>query len=390
MHVIELEQIPPDTVVGANMLERRGRSGPNKRVIQLDFLRGVAILLVIGYHALTIPTSVVVFRLLEYPFKRLGWSGVDLFFVLSGFLVGGLLIRDYRTHGLIRVGRFFKRRAFKIWPAYYFYLLFQIVSGHFPLSTFLLPNLLHLQNYLGTSLAHTWTLAVEEHFYLLLPLVLIILTRSKSLRPHVLSVLVAGCIGVLMVRSLMVIVFNSTRVWEYTHTRLDSLLFGVILSYLYYYRRDTFDRIQERRLVLMSVSALGVAFLCVFSDASPVMRTIGYTLNYITYGSLMLLALNSRGTWTQSMPYRLVASIGVYSYSIYLWHVSVRTPVLNLTSGLRDDIRWPTLFILQFCCAIGLGLVMAKTIEWPFLKLREWIIPADATLVSATPHRERV
>jgi hypothetical protein len=104
-------------------------------------------------------------------------------------------------------------------------------------------------------------------------------------------------------------------------------------------------------------------------------KTIGYTVNYISCASLILLTLNAKGSWTTSIPYRLIAWIGLYSYSIYIWHNSVRTPLFKLSAHLHGNIQWPALILSQFVCAVCLGVVMAKLIEWPFLRLRERFAP---------------
>lgn len=334
--------------------------------------------MVMGYHFTSVPTHVRLFNAIEFPLKQFGWAGVDLFFVLSGFLVGGLLIRELCLMGTLRIGRFIKRRGFKIWPAYYGYLLFQLATRHFPPSTFLRANLVHLQNYLGTSLSHTWTLAVEEHFYLLLPVVLVWIYSSPRLRPKVALVLTSICLAVLLIRVFMVFGLGSTKVWEYTHTRLDSLMFGVLLSHLYYFHRDAFDACCQRRLLLGCLSASGILFLSFVSPTSTAMQTIGYTVNYLCFGALMLLMLGAEGIVVGIWPYRIIATIGIYSYSIYLWHLSVRTPLLNLCNRmpLTDNMRWITLFVAQYFSAIVLGVLMAKLIEWPFLRLRERLLPA--------------
>jgi peptidoglycan/LPS O-acetylase OafA/YrhL len=370
--------VPAYGITESGLERKEETKSKSERIIQLDFIRGIAILLVIGYHELTVPTSVVAFRVIDFPFRKFGWSGVDLFFVLSGFLVGGLLIGEYAKRGSIRAGRFIKRRGFKIWPAYYFYLLFQIITRHFPLSTFLVPNLLHLQNYLGTSLSHTWTLAVEEHFYLALPFLLIFLTRSRRLQSHIIPVLLGICVATLLLRSWMVIFLGSTRVSQYTHTRIDSLMFGVFLSYLYHCRRPLFDRLMNQTWVLLAITVAGILFLSIASDSSALMRTVGYTINYLSYGSLMLLVLRSTGRWTKSVPYRVIAWIGLYSYSIYLWHVSVRTPLFRLSAHLHGNLQWIALSLSQFVFAVLLGVVMAKLVEWPFLRLRERFVPTAA------------
>lgn len=354
------------------------RSATNRRLVQLDFTRGIAILMVMGYHFVTIPTHVLAFRVIEFPLKQFGWAGVDLFFVLSGFLVGGLLIGELFRTGSLRIGRFVKRRGFKIWPAYYGYLLFQLATRHFPPSTFLLANLLHLQNYMGTSLGHTWTLAVEEHFYLILPFLLVWIYSSPCLRTKTIPVFVLICMGVLCIRTLMVFALGSTRVWEYTHTRLDSLMFGVLLSHLYHFHETFFAACCRRRLLLSGITVCGILFLSLTPETSTTMHTIGYTVNYLCSGAFVLLMLGLDGPIVRGFPYRAIAAVGLYSYSIYLWHLSVRMPLLHLCTliPIPNSARWIILFVAQYGSAIILGVVMSKLIEWPFLRLRDKLVPA--------------
>lgn len=161
------------------------------RAIQLDFIRGIAILLVIGHHAITLPSTNVWACSFVYFEKHVGWMGVDIFFVLSGFLVGGLLMQELTKTGSLRVGRFLIRRTMKIWPAYYLFIFYQIALHRHPRSTFLWQNLLNVQNYAGTSLRHTWSLAVEEHFYLILPFLLLWIYDHERLRARTELILIS-------------------------------------------------------------------------------------------------------------------------------------------------------------------------------------------------------
>src|ERR1700722_16250927 len=102
------------------------------------------------------------YGLFTYPFRRIGilnpgWMGVSVFFVLSGFLVGGLLVKEGKTRGRIDSKRFLIRRGFKIWPQYYFFLALMLLTGHRTVRE-LWGNLLNIQNYVG-GVAHTWSLA---------------------------------------------------------------------------------------------------------------------------------------------------------------------------------------------------------------------------------------
>src|ERR1700710_225304 len=121
------------------------RQAPS-RVIQLDFVRGVAILAVMKFHFSTIPVHNKLAAAVDYAGGRLGWMGVDLFFVLSGFLVGGLIVQELLNSHNLQIGRFLARRALKIWPAYYAYLLFQVVVRRHPLGSFVWQNFLNVQN----------------------------------------------------------------------------------------------------------------------------------------------------------------------------------------------------------------------------------------------------
>ena len=96
---------------------------PLKREIELDFVRGVAILMVIDFHS---PMGILFYPFRLMGFKHFGWAGVDVFFVLSGFLVGGLLVKEWKVRGRIDSKRFLIRRGFKIWPQYYFFILLML------------------------------------------------------------------------------------------------------------------------------------------------------------------------------------------------------------------------------------------------------------------------
>ena len=162
---------------------------PGGRLVYLDVLRSVAVLLFVGHHTFYPVREGTWGRGFFIVWQRVGWVAADLFFVLSGFLIGGLLMNEHLSRGRIDQGRFYIRQIFKIWPCY-FLLLLQFAAlplfrnwRHPPAgwaesvrrAKSIWPNLLHLQNYLGTRLTITWSLAVEEHFYVLLPPVLVLL-----------------------------------------------------------------------------------------------------------------------------------------------------------------------------------------------------------------------
>src|SRR5947209_325993 len=168
------------------VVERQAAT-PQKRDIRLDVLRGIAVLLVLCNHFPVDASRAGILSRLAGPLQRFGWTGVDLFFVLSGFLVGGLLIKEMNQRGTMQVGRFWIRRGFKIWPSYYLFLLFiwSQVTLQLDKRQTLAPAFLFLQNYIAPRLCprgHLWTLAIEEHFYLVLPVLLLLLTFRNPQR----------------------------------------------------------------------------------------------------------------------------------------------------------------------------------------------------------------
>ena len=141
----------------------------SSRNVALDFLRALAIALVLGRHIVIAPESInpLLHNITQYLVTG-GWIGVDLFFVLSGFLVSGILFREHQRHGTIDIKRFFIRRGLKIYPAFWFFFVISLFIKPTAELSQIFGELLFLQNYLGKMWMHSWSLAVEEHFYILL------------------------------------------------------------------------------------------------------------------------------------------------------------------------------------------------------------------------------
>jgi peptidoglycan/LPS O-acetylase OafA/YrhL len=359
-------------------------SAPNfkQRNSELDFVRGIAILMVMAHHFGLAPVGHPVLRALQTPGSLMGQTGVDVFFVLSGFLVGGLLLKEYKRTGTIQAKRFLLRRGLKIWPAYYFYILAEIIVRKHPLNSFLVPNLLHLQNYLGTSLLHTWTLSIEEHFYLLLTLAVAYMASRHWSADRMLKAFLCVIGAVIVLRCI-----TTYEGWpgasSYTHDRLDSLLFGVVIATLFHFFPKKFDRIASHKWILAGVTVLAVGFYAGFS--SPHVRdSIGFTALYLGYGAFLLLVYRHSGRFKEWLLYKWVAAIGLYSYGIYLWHNSVRDPLTHLSRFLPDAMRWPTLTIAEYAAAIVIGVVSTLLIEWPFLRIRDRLFPDKTTPVPVT------
>src|SRR5437016_12366750 len=219
----------------------------------LDLLRALAIIVVVIYHA----------GIMGFPMPgrvhRWGWIGVDLFFVLSGYLIGGqllaLLARDQR----INLGRFFTRRALRIMPAYFVVLAlyFSLPSWreYAEMSQPLWKFLLSVQNIAlhgGTAFSHAWSLAVEDQFYLALPFLLLFLFRRPRAAIKIPCLIVFGGIGL---RALLAaqnpsvdgggVSFRAFQAWIYypPWTRLYPLVFGVVLAAIEKFRPTSWKRL---------------------------------------------------------------------------------------------------------------------------------------------------
>src|SRR6266498_3684108 len=152
---------------------------------ELDCLRCLAVLLVLCRHMPVLPDNLTgALRVPAHLLYEAGWAGVDLFFVLSGFLISGLLFHEHQRYGRINFKQFIVRRGLKIYPA--FYCLIAATVGIAVLNKWNLPwkrifaEVFFVQNYCIGLWSHTWSLAIEEHFYLLLPLLLIALARINQ------------------------------------------------------------------------------------------------------------------------------------------------------------------------------------------------------------------
>jgi len=349
------------------------------RRIELDFLRGLAILLVLGLHFNT-PTSGLYFLdKAILTVKSFGGTGVNLFFALSGFLVGGLLLKELKATGDINAPRFLVRRAIKIWPPLYFLLIVHLFSGHHSINTFLWQNLFHLQNYFGSSINQTWSLAVEEHFYIFLAFFISYQAKNPP-KKIIFNLLIVIVISV----SLRLVAVNYgylDATFRQTQYRMDSLLFGVILSVVHIYYKESFDRLASNRL-LLNISFAVLVLTIFFTVNNPYLdRSIGYLVQAIGFTLLIVQVVTSKSILKKSIIYRFIAWIGIYSYGIYLWHsVSVgpskKIQQILFNQGYNDLVILIIVMLFQLSLSLFLGYVTSTIIEWPSLRLRDRFYPS--------------
>jgi peptidoglycan/LPS O-acetylase OafA/YrhL len=354
-----------------------------KRLRELDFLRGIAIILVIFRH-----------QLLFDFLKTMGWIGVDLFFVLSGFLVSGLLFKEYQKFGSINTKLFLIRRGFKIYPIYYLtligYLLPKILLHKLDL-TKVFYDLIFIQNYtMGWGYLYTasWSLAVEEHFYFGLALLLWLLFNKKvfgfdlkndwfSNFEKLLCLILISILG-LRFFSNFYFPYDNIRHITFTHLRIDSLFFGVLISYWYYFKNEKFVEFYQKNQYILLTLAFAMLLFTPFIEplTSFFVKTIGFTMLYLSFGIILIHFLVDKNVNNQInklfsvVIVNFVSKIGFCSYSIYVIHSFVITCV----DIMQIKNRFFASFLVFFVSVIG-GFIMTYVIEKFFLNYRDKYFP---------------
>ncbi len=367
------------------------------RIKRLDILRCAAILLVLFHHTPVLPSI-----------AQMGFVGVDLFFVLSGFLISGLLYKEYLKRGAISFPRFFIRRGLKIYPAFYVMLLVtfiaQLLAGKLSTWGAYAREILFVQDYKFGIWMHCWSLGVEEHFYILLPILLLLLIRFASDRanpfkaiPRTFLVVAVTCfvLRVATVYFTPTAAYYGANITTGTHLRIDELFFGVLLGYCYSFHRESLDEFMRptaTRVKIAFGSAVLLSTCFIFPGTGRFFVIFGPTILYLGFGGLLLLCVYVRDV----LPARFAgplekvgtaaAFIGLYSYSIYLWQGIVGVyAIRGMEKYLHFELTALQRFAWIFFGCIIFGIVMARLIEFPVLKLRDRFFPPVTTSVIPPP-----
>ena len=322
-----------------------------------------------------------------------GIRGVDIFFVLSGFLVSGLFFKELAQRGTVSPGRFLVRRAFKIYPAFWLLILVTVIlqllqAGQVSL-TALCAELLFCQNYVTGLWLHTWTLAVEEHFYLILAFLFFALKWRAGPEEK----LNLKIIPIAFVMAFFLCLAGKTLTWwlapeietsnnrwfaTVTHVRIDALFFGMWLAHLWH---NCWDENMKARVLAFRYLWAGAGLLLISSFGERVMGIeswyiFGFVMVYLGAGCLVIASLSldySRcPAWLE-----WIAWLGKHSYSVYLWHPLVLEwlrPALG--AGSSNMGVYLAKEFISLACSWGFGILTARIIEFPMLQLRDRLFPA--------------
>lgn len=351
----------------------------------LSTLRAFAILYVLIFHYTILSkkqpewlTSV----------SSMGWTGVDLFFVLSGFLIASQLFDEMKEAGFINVKRFFIKRIFRIIPAflvvvglYFLFPFFREKEALPPLWKFLmfLQNIgLNIQDY-GT-FSHAWSLCVEEHFYLLLPFILITAQRFRIVSKVywlLIIIFIAGfAVRFMSYKYLYLPHADAEDSWMYwyryiyypTYTRLDGLLAGVTIAAIYKFRPILWARLSSygNVWILIGIGILTIAFNT-WEDAMQYSASIFcFPLVDIGFGFIVLGAV-SETSILYKWESRILNYIASISYGLYLSHKGI----IHITHQLLPaDINQNLLLAISIIGCILAATILYFVVEKPFMQLR--------------------
>jgi peptidoglycan/LPS O-acetylase OafA/YrhL len=366
----------------------------NNHVKALDGLRGIAVILVVLYHCFNFDTLHII--------TKIGWIGVDLFFVLSGFLITGILLDTKHESHSYR--NFIGRRTLRIFPLYYliiflFFLVTKLSSiDHFNI---LINNQAYFWTYTqnlffafkgwpqgSPHLNHFWSLAIEEQFYLFWPALILTVNERNVLRISIFLILI--CIAL---RNLVPLYPFS---YVFTLTRMDGLLVGGILAILIRKNKALLERIIPA-LFAASFSIIMAIYLFThsFADNNPLFIKIGYTLFDVFFGCLIIMLFDAgkygrilRG-FTES---KYLIFFGKYSYGIYVYHWILfcffNARLLGFFKKIDVSFIEPQIPAALTCtlAAIATSYVSYNLFEKQFLKLKKYFSYSKDHLVSAKEH----
>jgi peptidoglycan/LPS O-acetylase OafA/YrhL len=357
----------------------------------LDTLRAAAITLVFMNHYMAFVSGTATFG----PGSTVGWTGVDLFFVLSGYLIANQIFAGLARGATLSLGSFYARRALRTLPVFWLvlalYFLFPVVMGGNPPPP-LWRFLTFTQNiglHGGTAFSHAWSLCVEEQFYLILPLVLVSGARygfGRSQGWTLLSALLLIGVGSRVILWLDYAAGNGNyypHIYYSTLCRFDEFLPGIAVAILKNFHRPLWERITRHGQRVLAIGAVATVTLlyCVWRfynidgyGYTFFMTAAGYSLIAMAFAVLVIAAL-SPDSWLHRVWIPGAYHIALWSYSIYLSHKAL----MMILKRLLQPFEVPP-FVLVIVIALAsvlVGALLYRLVEAPFMAIRDRRFPSS-------------
>lgn len=328
--------------------------------------------------------------------------GMDLFFMLSGFLIGSILLRSLETSGTQNLKRFYIRRIFRTFPSYYIVLTFLALVT--TLTVMQRQNLryeyMYFTNFLPLGRGDVimfwgWSLALEEQFYLTVPLLFFVLHRlgSDKLRIWLLAVMWASGLAIRLS------IFFKYGPWTdlalygalyfRTYTRFDTLVAGILLAFVhmkYEARVALWLEAPKHRALLALVSATCLWFLLeptLFGASTASVQLFHVfawgSITTVMYFPALILLLHGKGFISRALSLPIWRKIATVGYGVYLVHIPICDHVVVpaahycQTKHVPMYIVWPTSLVFLTLASLAVGYVMHVLIEKPSLRLRQWL-----------------
>jgi peptidoglycan/LPS O-acetylase OafA/YrhL len=357
---------------------------PPARLVGLDTLRSLAIALVLMSHYNGFVRQAPGFGAIG----SIGWAGVDLFFVLSGYLIGNQLLAPVALGESLDLWTFFARRLLRTLPNYYVVLAVYLLLPDSPITgQSMAPVWRYLsftQNFgmnYGETFTHSWSLCIEEQFYLVLPLAVIALVGSRRSPRLLWCALVAAIAAGMTARGIAFMdgkdVF-AAPVYYSSFARFDELLPGVAIALLKNFHPIAFARLLRHGnalLVAGLASAAGVLY-GVMNEAPTAFlaSTFGFSLVAASFALLTCSAL-SPSSLLNRVYIPGAASLALWSYAVYLVHKPIFMALRPKLLGLGIDTSAPLTIIMVMAIGILGGWLLYRLVETPFMHLRARLYP---------------
>ncbi len=360
----------------------------------LDALRAFAVLAVICAH----------YALPEWPraagaLPRIGrtapflygWTGVDLFFVLSGLLIGRQLWREVGRTGTVRIGHFLLRRGLRIWPLYFVALAYVAYTGETEWSDWTF-----LSNYVLGKFSRSWSLATEEQFYIVVPILLVISARVLALRKQI-WLLLAMLLSVPIVRMLTRAHLGALGLdpqdladkMQYPfHLHCEPLLIGLMLALLATTRPEWFETKAAGQLAWRALAVMLAMFAAGIVLDWYDKGTFAFLALGLIFGGATYFGMVDRSLITRPLHARVFYPISRLSYGMYLNHFVVfpgsTAWVVRHARGLPPTAVFIGGLVLATAISIGVAVITFLLIEHPFLQLRARLLASRQRLTAPT------